>query len=125
MLREASDEIAAEAKAEVKLPEDSSWTGDACSCPSAAEVEEDAGGRDHSCAEDRGAQPPAGPRTLVRTRSRALRRPSLWVSAWDPALGFGAKLVLRGVCGNRQWPGCKTLKWAPNSHSSLKFYMRR
>ncbi|XP_032725753.1 protein WWC2 isoform X2 [Lontra canadensis] len=65
MLQEASDEIAAEEKAEVKLPEDSSRTGDSCSCPSAPEVEEDTGGRDRGCAEARGYQPPAGPRTLV------------------------------------------------------------
>ncbi|XP_032185107.1 protein WWC2 isoform X1 [Mustela erminea] len=65
MLREASDEIAAEEKAEVKLPEDRSRSADSCSCPSAPEVEEDAGGRDRSCAEARGYPPPAGPRTLV------------------------------------------------------------
>ncbi|XP_057159517.1 protein WWC2 isoform X3 [Ursus arctos] len=65
MLREASDEIAAEQEADVKLPEGSSCAGDLCSCPSAPEVEEDAGRTDSSCAEDRGPEPPAGPCALV------------------------------------------------------------
>ncbi|XP_044081589.1 protein WWC2 isoform X1 [Neovison vison] len=65
MLREASDEIAAEGKAEAKLPEDGGRSADSCSCPSAPEVEEDAGRRDRRCAEARGYPPPAGPRTLV------------------------------------------------------------
>uniref|UniRef100_A0A7N5JTC6 WW and C2 domain containing 2 n=1 Tax=Ailuropoda melanoleuca TaxID=9646 RepID=A0A7N5JTC6_AILME len=65
MLREASDEIAAEQEADVKLPEGSSRAGDLCSCPSAPEAEEDAGRTDNSCAEDRGPEPPAGPCALV------------------------------------------------------------
>ena len=82
MLREASDEIAAEQEADVKLPEGSSRAGDLCSCPSAPEAEEDAGRTDNSCAEDRGPEPPAGPCALVRTR---------------------------GLCGHRTgrlWPRC-------------------
>ncbi|XP_072806594.1 protein WWC2 isoform X2 [Vicugna pacos] len=59
MLREASDEIVAEEEAEVKLPEGSHCTEDLRSCPSVAEMSEDATRKENSCARDPGGQPPA------------------------------------------------------------------
>ncbi|EPY78847.1 protein WWC2 [Camelus ferus] len=58
MLREASDEIVAEEEAEVKLPEGSRCAEDLRSCPSVAEMSEDATRKENSCARDPGGQPP-------------------------------------------------------------------
>ncbi|XP_030170305.1 protein WWC2 [Lynx canadensis] len=65
MLREASDEIASEEEADVKLPEGGRRAGDLCSRPRVPEAEEDVGRREDGGAEERGSQPPGGPSTLV------------------------------------------------------------
>ncbi|XP_029790022.1 protein WWC2 [Suricata suricatta] len=65
VLREASDEIASEEEADVKLPKGDRRTGDPCPCPSGLDVERDAGRREDSGAEEHGHRPPGGPCTLV------------------------------------------------------------
>ncbi|GAB5570127.1 protein WWC2 isoform X2 [Prionailurus iriomotensis] len=65
MLREASDEIASEEEADVKLPEGGRRAGDLCSRPRGPEAEEDVGRREDGGAEERGSRPPGGPSTLV------------------------------------------------------------
>ncbi|XP_023108084.1 protein WWC2 isoform X2 [Felis catus] len=65
MLREASDEIASEEEADVKLPEGGRRAGDLCSRPRGPEAEEDVGRREDGGAEGRGSRPPGGPSTLV------------------------------------------------------------
>uniref|UniRef100_A0A8C9K455 Uncharacterized protein n=1 Tax=Panthera tigris altaica TaxID=74533 RepID=A0A8C9K455_PANTA len=65
MLREASDEIASEEEADVKLPEGGRRAGDLCSRPRVPEAEEVVGRREDGGAEERGSRPPGGPSTLV------------------------------------------------------------
>uniref|UniRef100_A0A2K6ETI4 WW and C2 domain containing 2 n=1 Tax=Propithecus coquereli TaxID=379532 RepID=A0A2K6ETI4_PROCO len=67
MLREASDEIAAEKEAEVKLPEGSICTEDLSSCASVPEMNEDRSRKENDCAKDLRSQPPTGIPTLVNT----------------------------------------------------------
>ena len=77
MLREASDEIASEEEADVKLPEGGRRAGDLCSRPRGPEAEEDVGRREDGGAEGRGSRPPGGPSTLVSTFSHTPHRPDL------------------------------------------------
>ncbi|XP_065802699.1 protein WWC2 isoform X2 [Muntiacus reevesi] len=65
MLREASDEVVAEEGAEVKLAEGSRCVEDVSSRPRVPEMDEDTSGKESSCADDLGSQPPAGTPALV------------------------------------------------------------
>lgn len=65
MLREASDEIAAEEGAEDKLAEGNHCAEDLSSCLSVPEVNEDMSRKRNSCANDLGSQPPSGVPALV------------------------------------------------------------
>lgn len=65
MLREASDEIAAEEGAENKLAEGNHCAEDLSSCLSVPEVNEDMSRKRNSCANDLGSQPPSGVPALV------------------------------------------------------------
>ncbi|KAB0373245.1 hypothetical protein FD755_014904 [Muntiacus reevesi] len=65
MLREASDEVVAEEGAEVKLAEGSRCVEDVSSRPHVPEMDEDTSGKESSCADDLGSQPPAGTPALV------------------------------------------------------------
>ncbi|XP_047628265.1 protein WWC2 isoform X1 [Phacochoerus africanus] len=65
MLREASDEIAAEEGAEDKLAEGNHCAEDLSSCLSVPEVNEDMSRKSNSCANDLGSQPPSGVPALV------------------------------------------------------------
>ncbi|XP_043309891.1 protein WWC2 isoform X1 [Cervus canadensis] len=65
MLREASDEVVAEEGAEVKLAEGSRCVEDVSSRPRVPEMDEDTSGKESSCADDLGSQPPTGTPALV------------------------------------------------------------
>ncbi|XP_012512912.1 PREDICTED: protein WWC2 [Propithecus coquereli] len=82
MLREASDEIAAEKEAEVKLPEGSICTEDLSSCASVPEMNEDRSRKENDCAKDLRSQPPTGIPTLLNrsdSDSSTLAKKSLFV----------------------------------------------
>lgn len=86
MLREASDEVVAEEGAEVKLAEGSRCVEDVSSRPRVPEMDEDTSGKESSCADDLGSQPPTGAPALVSLVGRPLLK-------WSPRGTTESKLV--------------------------------